>query len=173
MTVLSVSDRASAIATFRFVEVRLMEIIAAWTPTTPEMEVKVMFGRHIYDFAQHADQLGKRTFELRLPERSSRKPDPLYGDLLERVAKLRTTSERLGTFYGGVLAELDRRYGEYVAATDPILDEPSAVIIDRIRRDLKRQRADADAVRTLMSIPMFQPEAHLQKERMIAHIVAR
>ena len=40
--------------------VALMEIAAAWTPTTPEMEVKVLLGRHIWDFAQHADALGKR-----------------------------------------------------------------------------------------------------------------
>ena len=58
---LSVALRAQRIATFRFVEVRLMEIAAAWTPTTPEMEVKVLLGRHIWDFAQHADALGKRS----------------------------------------------------------------------------------------------------------------
>ena len=49
MTALSVPDRAAAIATFRFIEVKLMELVATWTPSTPEMEAKVMFGRHIWD----------------------------------------------------------------------------------------------------------------------------
>ena len=31
---LSVAERGRRIATFRFVEARLMEIAAAWTPTT-------------------------------------------------------------------------------------------------------------------------------------------
>ena len=35
----------AAVATFRFVAVRLMETAAAWTPTTPEMEVKLLLGK--------------------------------------------------------------------------------------------------------------------------------
>ena len=57
---MSVTDIGRAIATFRFVSVQLMETVAAWTPTTPEMEVKVLLGRHIWDFAQQADALGNR-----------------------------------------------------------------------------------------------------------------
>ena len=53
----SVTERCRAIATFRHISVRLMEALARWTPTTPEMEAKVMFGRHIWIFAQHADRL--------------------------------------------------------------------------------------------------------------------
>ena len=56
----SVSDRCRAVATFRHISVTLMETAARWTPTTPEMEAKVMFGRHIWDFAQMADWLGKQ-----------------------------------------------------------------------------------------------------------------
>src|SRR6516165_5764007 len=63
-----VSERGRSVATFRYVCVWMMETIARWTPTTPEMEAKVMMGRHIWEYAQMADALGKRTFELRLPE---------------------------------------------------------------------------------------------------------
>ena len=64
---LSVQDRAEYVATFRFIQVFLMETLARWVPQTPEMEVKVLFGRHIWDLAQQADGLGKRGYELRAP----------------------------------------------------------------------------------------------------------
>ena len=57
---LTVQQRGDNVATFRWIEVRLMETLAAWVPTTPEMEVKLVFGAHIWDTAQHADMLGKR-----------------------------------------------------------------------------------------------------------------
>src|SRR5207253_9960544 len=94
MTALSVPDRAAAIATFRFIEVKLMELVATWTPSTPEMEAKVMFGRHIWDFAQHADILGKRTFELRLPEQHSRPAAERHVALLHVALAVSGTSER-------------------------------------------------------------------------------
>ena len=64
---LTVKQRGQHIATFRFVQVRLMEILSAWVPSTPEMEAKLLFGPHIWDTAQAADALGKRAHELRLP----------------------------------------------------------------------------------------------------------
>jgi hypothetical protein len=140
---LSVKDRGRSIATFRFVEVRLMEIVAAWTPTSPEMEVKAMFGRHLWDFAQHADALGKRTWELRLPEQHSLAPVTAYHALLEDVADVRGTGERLAALYDVLLPGLERRYRDYLERTDGLLDEPSVVIVERILQDLARHRTEA------------------------------
>jgi hypothetical protein len=144
---LTVNDRARAVATFRFTAVRLMEIVAGWTPTTAEMEVKVLFGRHIWDFAQHADVLGKRTFELRQPEHYTLRAAPEYVALLERAGAALTTADRLAALYDAVIPGLERRYREYAASTDPILDEPTLIIIERITRDLVRMRAEAEATR--------------------------
>jgi len=149
---LSVTERARAIATFRFVEVRLMEITAAWTPTTPEMEVKVLFGRHIWDFAQHADALGKRTFELRCPERHSLAPAPEFLRLLEEAAGARSTSERLAALYDALLPAIEDRYRDYLAKTDTLVDAPSCVILERILEDSARQRRDADRLRKQMGL---------------------
>ena len=51
----SVQNRSESLATFRFIHVFLMETLARWVPSTPEMEVNVIFGRHIGDLAQKAD----------------------------------------------------------------------------------------------------------------------
>ena len=44
-------EKAEYLATLRWLEVFLMETLARWVPTTPEMEVKVLFGRHLWDAA--------------------------------------------------------------------------------------------------------------------------
>jgi len=144
---LTVNDRARAIAMFRFIEVRLMEIVAAWTPTTPEMEVKVMFGRHIFDFAQHADILGKRTFELRQPAHYTVRAESDFVARLDALLTKSATAERVSELYENVLERVQQRYRDYIASTDPILDEPSIIIINRILQDLSRQREEAKAVR--------------------------
>jgi hypothetical protein len=166
-----VQERAASIATFRFIHVRLMEIAARWTPSTPEMEVKVMFGRHIWDFAQQADILGKRTFELRLPEQHSIPPTESYAALLDRAVHVRDTAERLATLYDGILPGLDRRYRQYIEQTDPILDEPSIVILERIMRDFQRQRGEVAAVREQLVLPLANAEAFAASERSIETVV--
>lgn len=156
---LNVNQRARALATFRHIEVRLMEIAAAWTPTTPEMEVKVLLGRHIWDFAQHADWIGKRTFELRQPEHYTLAPTTDYADVIGRVAAASTTSERIGQLYDFFIPALLRRYADYLASTDPLLDAPSAVIIERIVLAHQRQLAEAEALKKRLDVSAtFAPE---------------
>jgi len=165
---MSVADRGRAIATFRSVSVRLMEMTAAWTPTTPELEVKVLLGRHIWDFAQHADALGRRTFELRLPPQHSLSPSDPYAALLADVAGEPDTAIRLSHLYAGLLPGLAARYESYVAETDPILDSPSHVVIDRILGDLKRQRQDAVALSTELGIELPDAAPLRQREQALS-----
>ena len=169
---LTVNDRARRIATFRFVEVRLMEITAGWTPTTPEMEVKVLFGRHIWDFAQHADWLGKRTFELRQPEQYTLQAVDSYVKLLDEIAAETDTSRRLAALYDVLLPAVERRYGEYIKDTDGLLDAPSVAIIERITNDIARMRAEGSKLRQELATPPVALDAFAGRERNHATIVA-
>jgi hypothetical protein len=167
---MTVNDRARAVATFRFIEVKLMELVAAWTPITPEMEAKVMFGRHIWDFAQHADALGKRTFELRQKEHFTVPADAGYVALLNRVSQMEGTQQRISALYETVLPGLVRRYEAYVHGTDPILDEPTVIIMERIVADLKRQSAQARSLlRELNMVPEAQA-ALAAEESTVPHL---
>jgi hypothetical protein len=167
----SVQDRCRAIATFRHVSVTLMETIARWTPITPEMETKVMFGRHIWDLAQHADALGKRTFELRKPEQFTMRPAEAYDSLLTDLKETQGTSERVAALYDGVLPGLINRYRAYIAATDPILDQPSVVILERLAGDLERMRTEAAALQRTLKLTAGAT-ALAARERSISTIVA-
>lgn len=169
---MTVDERVQWIATFRFIEVRLMEIAAAWTPTTPEMEAKVMLGRHIWDFAQHADALGKRTFEMRRPEQFSQRPVEEYVSLLEDVARIEPTAERLAALYDALLPGLERRYRHYLDQTDHLLDAPSVVIIERILADFPRQRDEAETLRRELGLALVPSEAFRLREAALATLVA-
>ena len=172
MIKMSVADRANFVATFRFIEVRFMETIARWTPTTPEMELKILFGRHIWDFAQHADALGKRVFELRQPEQHSRRPAEQYLSLLDQVGAIRDTSERLAAMYDVLIPGLEQRYREYIASCDEILDEPTVIILNRILADLHRQRQEADRVRRECGIARPMPLQIVTSARAVQTVVA-
>ena len=162
---LGVPERARHVGTFRFVAVRLMETVAAWTPTTPEMEVKVMFGRHIWDFAQHADALGRRTFELRQKAQQSFPPTDPYAALLDEVMATEGTAERLAALYDGLLPALQGRYESYVAAVDDVVDQPTLVIVERILGDLRRQRTEAAALRQALGLAPAAAPGLLERER--------
>ncbi len=144
---LNVKERGDHVATFRWIEVRLMEMLAAWVPTTPEMEVKLVFGAHIWEAAQHADALGKRTHELRLPLHDSLEPSRAYVDLLGEVARTTDTSKRIAAFYNCLLPGLDQRYRHYLERVDTLLDGPTVRIVERILTDIARMTTESRALR--------------------------
>jgi hypothetical protein len=169
---MNVKQRAEAIGTFRYIEVRLMETAALWVPLTPEMEVKVLLGRHIFDFAQHADWLGKRAFELRQPEHFTRKANDAYTGLLDSLKEARSTGEKLSSLYDVILPGLIRRYEMYVANTDALLDAPSVLIMQRIATDLRRQIEDATQLRIHLDIATPSISGLRQKDDAISTVVA-
>jgi hypothetical protein len=144
---LSVKERGQFVATMRHVHVWLMETLAAWVPTTPEMEVKLLFGEHIWDAAQHADILGKRTFELRLPLQHSVRPSEAYAALLAEVAAIGPTPERLAAVYDVMLPALVARYRRYLEQTDALSDAPTVRIFDRYFADTARMIEAGRALR--------------------------
>jgi len=144
---LTVRQRGDVVSTLRWMEVRLMELLAAWVPTTPEMEAKLLFGAHIWDAAQHADAFGKRTHELRLPLQHSLQPSAAYVALIDEIAAIDETNRRMAAYYDALLPDLESRFDEYLKGVDQLLDAPTVRIIDRIRFDLQRVVGDSRSLR--------------------------
>ncbi len=171
-----VRSRAERLATFRSISVQLMEVLARWVPTTPEMEPKVLFGRHIWDFAQHADMLGRRTFELRAPLHFTLAPAAEYQSLLAELSSAASTADRIALLYQGLLPGLANRYGHYRHTADAILDEPSVRIVERISADIVRMLAQSSEL--LGELPQFrcansdQAREFGRREAMVAELVA-
>ena len=135
---LTVKERGHFVATLRYVHVTLMETLAAWVPTTPEVEVKLLLGEHIWDVAQHADSLGKRTFELRLPLQHSVRAAEPYVAFLAEVRAIEPTPERLAAMYDVVVPGLVARQRRYLEQTDKLVDAPTVRILERYLADTAR-----------------------------------
>jgi hypothetical protein len=164
---LSVKDRGKSVATFRYIHVELMEMLARWIPTSPEMEVKLMLGEHVWEVAQHADALGKRTRELRLPLQHSIKPVDAYLQLLSEVNKESDTARRLSAFYDALLPRLEPRFQAYLEQTDALLDAPTVRILEQIRATNSRMIEQCKALRAeLTSLGKIDDDwiAALQKQ---------
>jgi len=143
---LTIRQKGDTLGTFRFMTVYLMETLARWVPSTPELEVKVLFGRHIWDFAQHADALGRRTAELRAPLHYSPAPTAHHLAILESLRAATATPDRVFGFYDGYLPALAERYRLYLKDTDAQLDEPSVRVLERILHDFERLQAERRAL---------------------------
>jgi len=124
----------------------LMETLAAWVPTTPEMEVKVLFGRHLWLVAQQADKLGRRARELRAPLNFARPPAEGFGKALAALAALQPTGGRLEGLYECALPSLARAYNDYLAQTEPLIDEPTVLMLEDAARDIDRMRRESAAL---------------------------
>jgi hypothetical protein len=140
-------EKAECLATFRWMEVFLMETLARWVPTTPEMEVKVLMGRHIWDAAQHADALGKRTFELRAPLHYTLTPLGPYLQAMNELAAVDDTAGRIEAVYDVILPGMAARYREYLMNSDSLLDEPSFRVIEGILGDYARMQKESAQLR--------------------------
>ena len=138
MPLRSIAEKADVIATFRYVSVFLMETLARWTPVTPELEVKILFGRHLWEFAQHADALGKRTAELRAGLHYTRPPVEAFRVALDEFQALETTGDRVRVVYDVLVPDLAQRYAACLAEADELLDQPTIRLMDRIQLDLAR-----------------------------------
>ena len=160
---LTVKQRGQHIATFRYVQVRMMEILAAWVPSTPEMEAKLLFGPHIWDAAQGADALGKRGHELRLPLQHSIAPAAEYIAYLGEVAAVDGAARRIAVLYDVVLPGLMARYRRYLQRTDTLMDAPSVRVIEGILLASERMIREAAKLRAELPSLRFGDEAELQR----------
>ena len=116
--------------------------------------------------------LGKRTFELRQPEHYTRQARDTYVHLLDRMKAASTSSDRLTFLYGVILPGLIRRYENYVANTDGLLDAPSVLVIERILPELKRQIADAHELCKEIGFQTVEANEFRSRETSIDSVVA-
>lgn len=60
-----VEESATRIGHYRWIEMRLFEVLGGWVATVPELDVKLRLGTHCYHHAWHAELWHKRLPELR------------------------------------------------------------------------------------------------------------
>jgi hypothetical protein len=140
----SVDDSARRIRNYRYAEERMLRALGGWIALTPELPAKLLFGRHVWDCAQHADLWGRRLPELRAPgQQSEPANDRLvkFADLVESVEGPRETIERVAGVYRVLKPHLVTVYARHLASANPIYEPPTRRILERCLEEERRHAA--------------------------------
>jgi hypothetical protein len=144
----SVDDSARRIRNYRYAEERVLRALGGWIALTPELPAKLLFGRHVWDCAQHADLWGRRLPELRAPAQQSEPANDRivkFMDLLESAEGPRQTVERVAGVYRVLKPHLVTVYARHLANANPVYEPPTRQILERCIEE-ERRHAAAGAV---------------------------
>jgi hypothetical protein len=133
--VYSVEESARMIRNYRYAEEHMMRIMAGWIALTPELQVKLEFGRQVWDCAQHADILGKRLPELRARAQVSEPPNAEFVTFMTTLANREEpeeTIERLVGMFRVLKPHLLSLYTQHLSACNPVYEPPTIRILERL-----------------------------------------
>jgi len=140
----SVDDSARRIRNYRYAEERVMRVLGGWIALTPELPAKLLFGRHVWDCAQHADLWGRRLPELRAAAQESEPANDAmaaFMETLESPEGPRQTLERIVGVYGVLKPHLVTVYARHLATTNPVYEPPTRRILARVLEEERRHAA--------------------------------
>jgi hypothetical protein len=145
----SVDASARLIRHYRYVEERMMRVMGGWIALTPELPAKLLFGRHVWDCAQHADLWGRRLPELRAAAQQSEPANEAvvrFMDTLEAEESYTGTPERLTGIYRVLKPHLVAVYEDHLAHANPVFEPPTRRILDRCLDEERRHAAAGQIV---------------------------
>jgi len=125
-----VEETARRVGAYKWVEMRLFEALGGWVATVPELDVKLVLGRHCYHHAWHAELWDKRLPELR-EMNTSRLTQPANDAVVELLDAVREpeapeeTIEKLVGVYRVLVPRIVAAYTYHLNATSRITDAPT------------------------------------------------
>ncbi len=125
-----VEESARRIGNYRWTEMRLFEALGGWVATVPELDVKMVLGRHCYEHAWHAELFTKRLPELREMnvERQTKPANAEFEAFMAAVVEPEApelTIEKLVGVYRVLLPRKIAAYTFHMNATSTITDSPT------------------------------------------------
>lgn len=143
---LSVAESVHRLVRAHWAEIRLMDVLLAHLPGTPEWEVKCAMAMHQWQHAEHVTLLRERIAEMRNPmPRLDVAPDPALEALFAEVERAADTVELLSGVYGVLRPALARAYREHHDAANPLVDFPTRRVLAQLLSDDAEARAWGDA----------------------------
>src|SRR5258708_18271641 len=128
----TVRENSQRLANYRYLEMQLMEMLAGWSHTSPQLAVKATFGYHVYDHAQAAERLGERLEQLRSQRESRERGSDEFGRLCGQVWNLPDVVARLTAVYRVLEPHLVSSYVYHADATDPLADTPTVRLLRQL-----------------------------------------
>ena len=88
----TVEETATRVGNYKWIEMRIFELMGGWVATIPELDVKFRLGTHYYHHAFHSELWHKRLPELKEmnPERLTKAPN---AELEAFVARARSATD--------------------------------------------------------------------------------
>lgn len=136
----SVEESARRVGHYRWIESRLFEALGGWIATVPELDVKLVFGRHCYHHAWHAELWDKRLPELRemKTDRLCVPPNEALAEFVEALTEPEApdlTIEKLVGVYRVLIPRIIAAYTYHRNATSTITDTPTIRSLDFALQD--------------------------------------
>jgi hypothetical protein len=155
----------------------MMRMLGGWIALTPELDAKLLLGRHVWDCAQHADLWGRRLPELRAPaQRSEPAGEGVVAllDLIQGAEGPRETIERVTAVYRVLKPHLATVYERHLAVANPVYEPPTRRILERCIVEERRHAAAGARVlaRLLDADPSGAARARAWDERLLAALTA-
>src|SRR5262252_7603088 len=125
-----VVESARRVGNYKWIEMRLFEALGGWVATVPELDVKLVLGRHCYHHAWHAELWNKRLPELR-EMNTERLTEPPNDEMIAFVDAVREpeapelTIEKLVGVYRVLIPRKIAAYTFHLNATSRITDAPT------------------------------------------------
>lgn len=122
----------------------MTRLLGGWIALTPELDAKLLFGRHVWDCAQHADLWGRRLPELRSAAQQS---EPANDKIVAMLALVETaqgpgeTVERITAIHRVLKPHLATVYERHLAVANPVYEPPTRRILGRCVEEERRHAA--------------------------------
>lgn len=154
---ITVNQNLELLGKYRYVEIQMMELMGSWAYTIVEPEIKIGFGRQMYQDAVHADMLGKR-----LPELKGRSehfhyiaPSDAFVKLLEKIWQANDSLRRIVALYRVLKPALVAAYEHHLEHAELPADEPTAYILRNI---LDEERDHYEWGETIINTLIVSPD---------------
>ncbi len=126
----TVEETARRVGNYRWAEIKLFEVLGGWVATVPELDVKMILGRHCYHHAWHAELWTKRLPELREMnvDRMTEPANPAFAKFMEAVRAPEAPGETIEKLVGVYRVLIPRTIAAYTYhrnGTSEITDSPT------------------------------------------------
>jgi uncharacterized ferritin-like protein (DUF455 family) len=125
--------------------VRISNLFALWTITTPETELKSVFARHLYWAVQSSERLRTRLAELAIDVDPRTIAPKAPSDDLSACERAQTTPEKIRALYGVALGNLRESMIDHLNRTGALADEPTIRILHDMVISAANLAEEADA----------------------------
>ena len=138
--IFSVEETARRVGNYKWAETKLFEVLGGWVATVPELDVKLVLGRHAWFHAEHAKRWDERLPELREMnrERLTLPPNPEFEAFTAAVREPEAadlTIEKLVGVYRVLIPRFIGVYTYHLNGTSRITDAPTIRSLNFILQD--------------------------------------